>query len=146
MAVLDIDSNWSNTTRANRLTNIIENIRLLPNTKTKISPFEAHFGRKANTEISKITTKTSHKNLTYKNVTKYCLDKKLLKQSALTMEDIWKRDGESEDDLDIRYRSGSDEEGPQPSPQNNPEPSGNQDQPEVINSDDSENMPLALAP
>ena len=147
LAVLDIEPNWSNTTLANRLTNIIENIRLTPNTTTKISPFEAHFGRKPNTEISNITTKTSHKNLTYKNLTKYCLDRKLLKQNALTMEEIWKRDGESEDDLlDIRYRSGSDEEGPQPSPQNNPEPSGNQDQQEVINSDDSENMPLALPP
>ena len=62
------------------------------------------------------------------------------------MKEIWKRDGESEDDLDIRYSSGSDEEGHQPSPQNNPEPSSNQDQPEVITSDESENMPLELTP
>ena len=91
LAVLDIDPNWSNTTLANQLANIIENIRLTPNTTTKISPFEAHFGRKPNTEISNITTKTSHNNLTYKNLTKYCLDKKLLTQNALTMEEIWKR-------------------------------------------------------
>ena len=62
------------------------------------------------------------------------------------MEKIWKRDRESEDDLDIRYRSGSDDEGPQTSPQYSPAPTGNNDQPEVITSDDSENMPLALAP
>ena len=70
LAVLDMNPNWSNTTLANRLTNIIENIRLIPNTTTKISLFEAHFGRKPSTEISNITTKTSHKNITYKNLTK----------------------------------------------------------------------------
>ena len=88
LAVLDIDPNWSNTTLTNRLANIIENIRLIPNTTTKLSPFEAHFGRKPNTEISNITTKASHKNLSYKNLTNYCLDKKVLKQNALTMEEI----------------------------------------------------------
>ena len=51
LAVLDIDPNWSNTTLANRLTNIIENIRLIPNTTTKVSPFEAHFGRNSNTKF-----------------------------------------------------------------------------------------------
>ena len=143
LAVLDIDRYWPNTTVANRLANIIENIRLIPNTTTKISPFEAHFGRKPNTELSNITTKTSHKNLTYKNLTKYCLDKQLLKQNALTMEEIWRRGGESEEDLDIRYRSDSDDEGQQsPSPPNTT-PTGNQG---VISSDDSENVPLALAP
>ena len=142
LAVLDIDPNWSNTTLANRLANIIENIRLIPNTTTKISPFEAHFGRKPNTELSNIT-KASHKNLTYKNLTKYCLDKQLLKQNSLTMEEIWKRD---EADLDIRYRSDSDDEGQQSPAPPNTTTTGNQGQPEVISSNDSENVPLALAP
>ena len=146
LAVLDIDPNWSNTTLADRLANIFENIRLIPNTTTKISPFEAQFGRKPNTEISNITTKASHKNLTYKNLTKYCLDKQLLKQNALTMEEIWKRDGESEEDLDIRYRSDSDDEGQQSPTLPNTAPTGNQRQPEVISSDDLENVPLAIAP
>ena len=39
------------------------------------TPVEAHFGRKPNTEISNITTKTSHKNLSYKNLTKDCSSK-----------------------------------------------------------------------
>ena len=146
LAVLDINPDWSNTTLANKLTNIIENIRLIPYTTTKISPFEAHFGRKPNTEISNIITKTSHKNLTYKNLTKYCLDKKLLKQNALTMEEIWKQDGESEDALIVRYRSGSDGEGHQSPPLPDTAPTGNQDQPEVLTSDDSEKVPLAKAP
>ena len=104
LAVLDIDPNWSNKTLANRLANIIENIRLIPNTKSKITPMEAQFGRKSNTKISNITTNAPHNNLTCKNLTKYSLDKKLLKQNALTREEIWKRDGESENDLEIRYR------------------------------------------
>ena len=64
LAVLDINPNWSNATLANSITNIIENNRLIPNTTTKIAPFEAHFGKKPNTEISNIRTKASHKNMT----------------------------------------------------------------------------------
>ena len=112
--------------------------------KQCLTPIEAHFGRKLNTEISNITTTTSHKNLSHKNLTKYCLDKRLLKQNVLTMEEIWKRNGKSEDDLDNRYRS--DEDDPQYSPQSSLEPTGNHENPEVINSDDSENVPLALTP
>ena len=61
LAVLEIDPNWSNATLANSLANIIENITLIPNITTKISPFEAPFGRKPNTELSNITTKASQK-------------------------------------------------------------------------------------
>ena len=146
LAVLDIDPNWSNTTLANRLANIIENIRLIPNTKSKITPMEAQFGRKPNTEMSNITTNASHNNLTYKNLTNYSLDKKLLKQNALTRKEIWKRDGESENDLDIRYR---DEKygGDTPSQRiSTHEPIGGPEQPEPINSDNSENILLASAP
>ena len=143
LAVLDIDPNWSNTTLTNRLANIIENIRLIPNTTTKLSPFEAHFGRKPNTEISNITTKASHKNLSYKNLTNYCLDKKVLKQNALTMEEIWRRDGDSEQELDIRYRSDNDNEETQPPTPTNLTPTGSHQLVEVTSSDDSENVPLA---
>ena len=69
LAVLDIDPNGSNTTLANPLAGIIENIRLIPVTTTKINPFEAHFGREPNTEISNITTEPSQHSLTYKKLT-----------------------------------------------------------------------------
>ena len=62
------------------------------------------------------------------------------------MEEFWKRDGESEEDLDIRYRSESDDEGQQSPTLPNTAPTGNQRQPEVISSDYSENVPLAIAP
>ena len=142
LAVLDINPNWSNTTLANRIAHIIENIRLIPNTTTKITPFEAHFGRKPSTEISNITTKTSHNNLTHKNLTKYCLDKKLLKQNALTVEEIWRRDGASEDELDNKYRNeGDGDETSFPTTRTH-EQTGISVQPELISSDDSVNMPL----
>ena len=60
------------------------------------------------------------------------------------MEEIWRRDGESENELDIRYRS--EEDDIQQSPASNPEPTGSKENPESIQSDDSENVPLALTP
>ena len=62
------------------------------------------------------------------------------------MKEIWKGNGESEEDLDIRYRSDNDDEGQQSPTLTNTAPTGNQRQPEVISNDDSENFPLAIAP
>ena len=146
LAVLDIDPNWSTVTLANRVANIIENIRLIPNSTTKITPFKAHFGRKPNTEISNITTKPSKHNLTYKNITNACLDKKILSQNALTMEEIWRRDGNSEDELDIRYRDNEASSDPIETTQTTqPSTSAHSNQLVDINteSDNSENVPFA---
>ena len=72
LAVLDIDPDWSNKTLSSRLANIIENIRLIHNKTTKTTPFEAHYGRKPNTELSNIVTKPSLNNLSYKKLKKRC--------------------------------------------------------------------------
>ena len=106
-AVLDIDPNWSNETLSSRLASIIENIRLIPNKTTRTTPFKAHFGRKPNTEISNIVTKPSLSNLSYKKLKLRCLDKRLLRHDALTNEELWRRDGTSENELDIQYKSQS---------------------------------------
>ena len=145
LAVLDIDPNWSSVTLANRVANIIENIRLIPNYTTKITPIEAHFGRKPNTKISNITTKPSKQNLTYKIIINKCLDKKILSQNVLTMEEIWRRDGNSEDELDIRYRNNEDEpEIPERQPtQPSTSTHNNQLVDIYTDSDNSENVPLA---
>ena len=144
--MLDVDANWSTVTLANRVTNIIENIKLIPNSTTKITPFEAHFGRKPNTEISNIITKPSKHNLTYKNITNTCLDKKILSQNALTMEETCRRDGNSEDELDIRYRDSEAASEPIEKTQTTqPSTSAQSNQLVDINtdSDNSENVPLA---
>ena len=104
LAVLDIDPNWTQTTLSESLANIIENTRFIPNATTQLSPFEAHFGQKPNTEISNIVTKPSHKNLTYNKLRSNCLDKKILKHDVLTNKETWRYDGLSEDNLDIAYR------------------------------------------
>ena len=64
LSAINIDPKWDKETLADKITNIIENIRLIPNTTTRITPFEAHFGRTANTQLTNIlksqTTKTYH--------------------------------------------------------------------------------------
>ena len=45
LATMNIDPIWDNTTIAEKITETIESIRLIPNRVTKIPPFQAHFGR-----------------------------------------------------------------------------------------------------
>ena len=68
LATMNIDPIWDNTTIAEKITEIIESIRLIPNRVTKIPPFQAHFGRPENTELSKILTTPNTKNLSYNNI------------------------------------------------------------------------------
>ena len=72
----------------------------------------------------------------------------MLKQNALTMDKIWRKDGDSQDDLKIRYREESDLEAPQSQATSFQQPSSGAVQPKVIDSDeyDSENILLAIAP
>ena len=62
-AVMEHGPLWSSADLATIVAKIIESIKLIPNTTTKIKPFEAHFGRPPNTELSNIITKPSSKNL-----------------------------------------------------------------------------------
>ena len=98
------DPIWSNTTIAEKISAIIESIKLIPNRVTKITPFEAHFGRPPNTEISNIVTKPNKKKLTYNKIKSFYLDKKLLQHAALTPSDIWDNDANSEANLNIQYQ------------------------------------------
>ena len=68
-------------------------------------------------------TKPSIKNLSYKKLIDKCLDKKLLRHDALTQEELWRRDGSSENESDIQYNTQS-------------------TSPTPLDSDDSENQPL----
>ena len=62
------------------------------------------------------------------------------------MEEIWSRDGESEDDLDIRYRDERDGDETPFSTTSSHEPMCNPIKLEPTNSDDSENIPIASVP
>ena len=50
LAAINIDEKWLKEAFANNILAIIENKKLIPNTITKITPFEEHFGRKPYTE------------------------------------------------------------------------------------------------
>ena len=101
---MNIDPIWDNTTIAEKITEIIESIRLIPNRVTKIPPFQAHFGRPKNTEISDILTTPNTDNLSYNNIKSFYLDKRLLQNQGLTPAAIWDRDTNSEINLDIQYK------------------------------------------
>ena len=101
---MNIDPSWDNTTIAEKISEIIESIRLIPNRVTKTPPFEEHFGRPKNTELSKLLTNPNTNNLTYNNIKSFHLDKRLLQNLTLTPAAIWDRDTNSEVNLDIQYR------------------------------------------
>ena len=87
-----------------KISEIIESIRLIPNRVTKIPPFQAHFGRPKNTELSNLLTKPNTKNLSYNNIKSFYLDKRLLQNPSLTPAAIWDRDTNSEVNRDIQYK------------------------------------------
>ena len=78
LSVVESDPLWSDADQAEMVKKLIENIKFIPN-KTTITPFEAHFGRKQNTELSNIITKPSILNLSYKQIRLFALDKQTLK-------------------------------------------------------------------
>ena len=64
LEAINVDTNWSKEALASKLSAIIENRKLIPNTTKKITPFEAHFGKKPNNQTSNIVTHPNKKNLT----------------------------------------------------------------------------------
>ena len=129
LGVMAIDPLWSSEDIKTIVSNIVQNIRLIPNRITKITPFEAHFGRKTNTVFSNIVTKPNKQNLSYKKIKHFASDRKLLKQPVLSPAAIWDMEQDSEPELNVQYR----------------EDAKKGKRPEVniaSESDDSENAPL----
>ena len=103
LSVLNTDPKWSKIKLADKIAEIIQEIKIIPNTTTRIPPFTAHFGRKHNTPLSNITTQTSSRNLSYNNIKNFYLDKKRgLKQPMLKPDTIWNLESDSEPELDIQ--------------------------------------------
>ena len=60
------------------ISRLLSALRFVPHSKTKLTPFEAYHGRKANTALRNLTKKPSLKNLNWNNVVNQklsCLDK-----------------------------------------------------------------------
>ena len=90
LSVLKNGTKWSQITLADKVAEIIQEKKLIPNTTTKIAPYTAHFGKKINPQLSSVTNKPSQNNLTYRNIKNFYLDKKRgLKQPMLNAESIW---------------------------------------------------------
>ena len=120
IAVMEHDPLLSSSDLETIVEKIIESIKFIPNSTTKIKPFEVHYGRQSNTELSNIT-KPSSKNLSYSIVKKIASYQATLSRPALPTELMRDWDNDSEPELDIQYKA--------------------QSQP-TRTSDDSENLPL----
>ena len=104
---MELDLLWSSSDLATIVAKIIESIRLIPNITTRIRPFEAHFGRPPNTDLSNIITKPSSKNLSYKQINKYASDQATLRHPYLPREVMWDWGNDSEPELNIQFKAQS---------------------------------------
>ena len=68
---------------------IIQRLRISKQKTINITPFEAHFGRKCNTPISNITTKSDSKNLNYNAIINYYLDEDTIPGRSYLTEEQW---------------------------------------------------------
>ena len=89
---------------ASYVAEIIKTLRITPHGVTKISPFEAHLGRKPNAPLSNIATNSTPNNLNWENAKHVCLDRKNLEKPPLPaeiMHDLKKR---SEDEVTVKEK------------------------------------------
>ena len=104
LSIMKIDKNNTPYKLASDVAELIKTLRITPHATTKITPFEAHYGRKPNTPLTNICTTPKISNLSWENTKLSCLDEKILTKSALTPEAIWNRDNNSEDELSVVYK------------------------------------------
>ena len=73
----------------NSLKAIIQRLRISKQKTIDITPFEAHFGRKCNTPISNITTKSNSKNLNYNAIINHYIDEDTIPGRSYLSEEQW---------------------------------------------------------
>ena len=73
----------------NSLKAIIQRLRISKQKTITITPFEAHFGRKCNTPISNITSKSDSKNLNYNAIINYYLDEDTIPGRSYLTDEEW---------------------------------------------------------
>ena len=72
--VMKIDSRNKPYKLASDVAGLIKTLRITPNATSKVKPFEAKFGRKPNTPLSKIATSPKSSNLSWENTKIACLE------------------------------------------------------------------------
>ena len=75
IAIMKKDPQRSNADLAQIVSKLIRPTKIISNTVTKTKPFEAHFGRPSDTQLSNILTKTYQSNRTYKRILLFFSDK-----------------------------------------------------------------------
>ena len=80
------------------LKSIIYQLRICKHKTTKLSPFESHFGRKANTPLSNISTQPKSSDLSYEKIFNHYLDEETVTPNELLPEEHW---GNSRSDDEI---------------------------------------------
>ena len=92
---------WSKETITSKLPAVTQNTKLIPNTTTKIAPFEIHFGRKPNKQSGH---KAKQRKCTSADIKQFYLDKKSVKTLMLDQQAMWIFSN-SEPKLDIQYNT-----------------------------------------
>ena len=89
MGCIKLDPNQKPFNIKSALQNLSFELRTCRKKNSKLSPFEAHYGRKANTAITKITSKPNIKNLNWSNTLKYYLDDNIIGEEELISQEKW---------------------------------------------------------
>ena len=74
------------------LNQIAQELRICRKKATNISPFEAHFGRPANTPITNLTTKPDSRNLKWPNIQHDYLDDNIMGADELISDERWEQE------------------------------------------------------
>ena len=88
LGCIKLDPNQRPFNFKNALRDISFELRICRKKYSKLSPFEAYYGRKPNTTLSNITTKPNKNNLSWSNTFKY-LDDNIIGDEELIPEERW---------------------------------------------------------
>ena len=83
------------------INSIIYQLRICRQKTINISPFEAHFSRKANKPLINITTKPDPKSLSYKNILNKYLDSETVRWDELITDDNWNNEERSNIEIEV---------------------------------------------
>ena len=82
------------------INSIIYRLRICRQKTINISPFESHFGRKANTPLSNISTEPDPNSLTHKRILNNYLDLETVRWEELISEENWDVDPRSNTEME----------------------------------------------
>ena len=101
MGCIKLDPNQKPFNIKSALQNLSFELRTCRKKNSKLSPFEAHYGRKANTAITNITSKPNKKNLNWSNTLKYYLGDNIVGEEELISQEKW-YDEDLDSDNEVR--------------------------------------------